>query len=876
MGKKVVYKLGYSIKPGTAQGNLPKKTRGLLLQLQLAEESKQYEEADALLNQLGDLYEEAEDIPKTIDIAKRELRLALALSGPAALKTRTRALCRLSEGYRELEQFQAAIDYSKQYIAVAQELKDESEQLHSYFQLALAYTARWESSEQLPNDNKDAEKAWRHAAALVKNLPKETREDAKADINLNLGITYKHAGEYDKAIQHMSKALEHYRRQGNRAYEAKAYFNLGSCYHEKGDAEESIQYALKEQQILHSMGDVVNEARTFWDIAIRCREYWRYGQALDALKSYKNLCEVLDDEDGRKAALTAIREVEECISKQQRIEELSTVLLQPRQQQDLRKHFDVLGERGELLLSIGKTAQSIKDFEEQKRLSFALKLSKQRLERLLYHLGLSYAGEGKYHDAIRTYREALDKFEGDNRERLALLVKLADAYHETDASYDTISRSYEDVVKLAHRLSDLEIQKEVLHQLVWINQKHHYAAKADAYSARLKYVEDLLEKAHNSETPEDSFDPDLGSADPDMMTDAESDVENVGALAPSIGENSAGISRKPLQSHPRNELPSPKLRTAQRNSVGSNARKQKTSKYQIHTIGNEIESVNEQITSSTLLKVSTCISPSRSPELKRKEQLQMCDKKHSIKKRLRIDDSSSPPRPRFDQPNDLVSLPQTNGTKLLHNETQTLSTTQSPFHRPSSSPTQLPPMINLDKDTFIRRPSKPRSPIVITDETPGRQTSVSPAPRLLFQDKLQRRATTPVNSIHQRTPGSTCSSVKSTASGRSGQQSVERPMKVRVVIKDPHEKDEIFAISCPNGPNGTPKTIGWLMDEARRRYNDIYHTKPPILKFVTTDPETSEEETLGKEEVISHILVNKQKVIAIKAPVTPDTPTSGS
>ncbi|KNC99552.1 uncharacterized protein SPPG_04941 [Spizellomyces punctatus DAOM BR117] len=874
MGRKVVYKLGYSIKPGTAQGNLPKKTRGLLLQLQLAEESKQYEEADALLNQLGDLYEEAEDIPKTIDIAKRELRLALVLSGTAALKTKTRALCRLSEGYRELEQFQAAIDYSKQYIAVAQELKDESEQLHSFFQLALAYTARWESNEQLPNDNKDAEKAWRHAAALVKNVPKEAKEDAKADINLNLGITYKHAGEYDKAIQHMSKALEHYRRQGNRAHEAKAYFNLGSCYHEKGDAEESIQYALKEQQILHSMGDVVNEARTFWDIALRCREYWRYGQALDALRSYKNLCEVLDDEDGRKAAFTAIREVEECISKQQRIEELSTALMQPHQQQDLRKYFDVLGERGELLLSIGKTAQSIKDFEEQKRLSFALKLSKQRLEKLLYHLGLSYAGEGRYHDAIRAYREALDKFAGDNRERLALLVKLADAYHETGASYDTISRSYEDVVKLAHRLSDLEIQKEGLHQLVWINQKHHYAAKADAYSARLKYVEDLLEKAQNSETPEDSFDPDLGSADPDMMTDAESDLENVGPLDRSHGANSADISHKPLQSHPRNELPSPQLRTAQQSTVASNARKQKTSKYQIHTIGNEIESVNEQISPGTLLKVSTCISPSRSPEIKRKEQPQMCDKKHSIKKRLRIDDSSSPPIPRFDQPNDLAPLPQSNRTKSRHN--QTLSTMRSPFHQPSSSPTQLPPPIDVNQDTSIRRPSKPRSPIVIIDETPGRQMSVSPAPRLLFQDKLQRRATTPVNSIHQRTPGSTGSSVKSTTSGRSGQQSVERPMKIRVVIKDPQEKDEIFAISCPNGPNGTPKTIGWLMDEARRRYNDIYHTKPPILKFVTTDPETSEEETLGKEEVISHILVNKQKVIAIKAPGTPDTPKSGS
>lgn len=91
MGKKVVYKLAVKLKPDASlQDNLPKKTRGLLLQLQVAQEHKKWSEANVLLEELGDLYEAAEDIPKSIDTAKKELKLANSLPEPDSSITKAR------------------------------------------------------------------------------------------------------------------------------------------------------------------------------------------------------------------------------------------------------------------------------------------------------------------------------------------------------------------------------------------------------------------------------------------------------------------------------------------------------------------------------------------------------------------------------------------------------------------------------------------------------------------------------------------------------------------------------------------------------------------------------------------------------------------
>ncbi len=57
------------------------------------------------------------------------------------------------------------------------------------------------------------------------------------------------------------------------------------------------------------------------------------------------------------------------------------------------------------------------------------------------------------------------------------------------------------------------------------------------------------------------------------------------------------------------------------------------------------------------------------------------------------------------------------------------------------------------------------------------------------------------------------------------------PFKVRLSIQAPGLEKELFAIPCPPGSTGTPKTIRWLMDEGQRRYKDIHHVTVSIHPF---------------------------------------------
>ena len=88
-------------------------------------------------------------------------------------------------------------------------------------------------------------------------------------------------------------------------------------------------------------------------------------------------------------------------------------------------------------------------------------------------------------------------------------------------------------------------------------------------------------------------------------------------------------------------------------------------------------------------------------------------------------------------------------------------------------------------------------------------------------------------------------------------------MKIKVIVKNPSDEDEIFAIPCHIGESGTPKNVSWLVQETGKRYRQLYKKAPSIQKLITNDPETNEKETLFENDLISDVLEDKQKVYAI-------------
>ncbi|KAJ3276068.1 hypothetical protein HDV01_006238 [Terramyces sp. JEL0728] len=82
--------------------------------------------------------------------------------------------------------------------------------------------------------------------------------------------------------------------------------------------------------------------------------------------------------------------------------------------------------------------------------------------------------------------------------------------------------------------------------------------------------------------------------------------------------------------------------------------------------------------------------------------------------------------------------------------------------------------------------------------------------------------------------------------------------KIQVEYTTPKKSNSKFTIPYYNGPNGTPKTFKWLLDETRRRYIDRHDVPGRIDKLVN-----EEGEVLCSWDVIEHMVEENEKVKAI-------------
>ncbi|KAJ3322613.1 hypothetical protein HDV06_002827 [Boothiomyces sp. JEL0866] len=82
--------------------------------------------------------------------------------------------------------------------------------------------------------------------------------------------------------------------------------------------------------------------------------------------------------------------------------------------------------------------------------------------------------------------------------------------------------------------------------------------------------------------------------------------------------------------------------------------------------------------------------------------------------------------------------------------------------------------------------------------------------------------------------------------------------KIQVEYSTPKKSHSKFTIPYYNGPNGTPKTFKWLLEETRRRYIDRHDVPGKIEKLVN-----QEGEVMCSWDVIEHMIEENEKVRAI-------------
>ncbi|KAJ3035748.1 hypothetical protein HDV00_003419, partial [Rhizophlyctis rosea] len=191
---------------------------------------------------------------------------------------------------------------------------------------------------------------------------------------------------------------------------------------------------------------------------------------------------------------------------------------------------------------------------------------------------------------------------------------------------------------------------------------------------------------------------------------------------------------------------------------------------------------------------------------------------------------------------------------------------------PKSAPVKPSPnAVSSSTSTSVGRKSRKLTPVV---EVPDEASTPTPASTVVTKGAGRGLRTPTVGSGGGGAGDGGFGGGGGESGGRGAmstpQTPYQKPMKIRVVMKNPKNEDEVFAVPVPRlmstdsvQPPGTPKTIGWLWDEAVRRYQKIYRVKPPVFKLVTRDKETDEPETLALDDFVEDLLEDGGRVFGV-------------
>ncbi|MGJ3251911.1 MAG: tetratricopeptide repeat protein [Elainellaceae cyanobacterium] len=266
------------------------------------------------------------------------------------------ALGNLGIAYRNLGDYQQAIDLYEQYLAIAREIGDRRGEGNALGNLGLAY---WSLG-----DYPQAIDLYEQQLVIAREIG-----DRRGEGNAlgNLGITYDNLGDYQQAIDLYEQQLVIAREIGDRSGEGTALGNLGIAYDNLGDYQQAIDFYEQQLVITRKIGDRQGEGAALGNLGSAYLSLGDYPQAIDFYEQVLVIFRKIGDRSGEGTAL---------------------------------------GNLGSAYLSLGDYQQAIDLYEQ--RLAIAREIGDRSGEgTALGNLGSAYLSLGDYQQAIERYQQAL-------------------------------------------------------------------------------------------------------------------------------------------------------------------------------------------------------------------------------------------------------------------------------------------------------------------------------------------------------------------------------------------------------------------------------------------------------------------------------------
>lgn len=174
--------------------------------------------------------------------AEADLTLALATAPPDAPVLRADIYDELASLYRQQANYEQAIGYAQQALALREEMGDLLRVADSFNNLGLAYAKLGELDHAIA--------AYQDALTTYQKMD---HREAMATAQLNLGAAFYYAEDFEQAIAHYQASLNHFEGLGSWRGSAQAHYNLAEAYIALGQGEQAqhhwrVGYALCQEQ----------------------------------------------------------------------------------------------------------------------------------------------------------------------------------------------------------------------------------------------------------------------------------------------------------------------------------------------------------------------------------------------------------------------------------------------------------------------------------------------------------------------------------------------------------------------------------------------------------------------------------------------------
>ena len=445
----------------------------------------------------------------------------------ADLRSEGQTLLSLGDAYRSLGEYDRAIDYYRQSIAL--EVPDRSIESYASIHLGYVYWLLGEYKVSIQHSErglitaKEIENNLLETVALnnlgsaYKSICQYDRARDYHDRSLNLAINIEYPkgqadalGNLGNLYQALNKPLEALasheqnlelaRAMDDRSAEANALGNLGWAYYALADYPKAKQYHQRYLELARELGDLQGEARAIGNLG---SVYYRYGQYTKAIKNYQqylNRATQMNDRQGKVIALSGLGNNYNALGQPlEAMKYLQQAWENAKEIGDCRSESATLNGLGLSLQDLGGYERAINYFEQS--LELAEKYKDERGKgHVVGNLGSTYLEWGTRDKKPEYFRRAIEYYlqkleivrkNKDFRSEGAVLTNMGVAYTKS-GDYETAADSFSQARQILLKIGDRDAYGQAIAGTAFLHQQRGETERAIAlYREAIEITENI-------------------------------------------------------------------------------------------------------------------------------------------------------------------------------------------------------------------------------------------------------------------------------------------------------------------------------------------------------------------------------------------------